>query len=1050
MPRATRTATFTPTRARPAARRARTAAARPARTGWHGGRRRRRGQRPGRRHGRRGGTAGAGTAGARRHGGRGHAAAVRRARARRATRRHGGRGHGGRRRHGGRGHGGRGGGTAGAGTAGDGGGTAGAGGSPDAGSDGSAGAPPPPACYTTSFVKPIDQGQLSAADDKDGDQCVNGFQYDVVIDTAAPNGTVVELFSGAMLLGSVQASGGTATFSSAVLSSGANNLSIQYPSTAACTDASTKAKVTVNCAIPTCTISKPIISGAHPDLNGVSTLSGGDRASANGSPYEVSFEVTTDVADNQIVSLDIDNIVTPGAVATVTAHASGGTATFAGVPLPADGTYEVQARCTDGNGVVGRSAKGQYPVDTLAPDLTVSKPASGQFIGPAGLTAGKFPVCGSTTATDAVNLSAALGTRAANYCVSTTGSPTCTPATTVGADTCINVACPGDAPFSITVTISDAAGNPTTTVLSGVTCSSTTPTVQIISPVTDAPTYTDPTRHLLANSATQPFKDQSAATPGAQTDVVACTSRAGTAALFAGLHAGTLTQVGASVSTSAATALDGCPTGLGFVVKFTGATLPQSAEDATTGALATATEIRVDVTDASASMGSGTEDLWVDSTAPNISIQSPTGICGSFHQAFATYNTDVAYTTDTPNVTMTILNGSTTDTLSSPVFAGGLATFSGVTFAVGQDNLAAVASDAAGNQTAVQPVPCTVTVGMAPVVIFTTPTSSNELCASTGSSANCIDDTDPVSGGWQGPISVQALVGGVPLTTGNITFTVGGAPLGAGTAALNGAGVATLPTVTLLDGDVTITAQTDNIPGQGVGTGTVTVVVDLGAPNAPTGLTASVLDRRQTSFQLNWTAPSDLGGGPIKGYEVRYARVPITSANFDDSTVTTAVTYTGTPAVPGAPDGIAVAGLNIETEYYFAVAAVDAAGNRSTIVGTTVATRANFNVTILSGVGTDNSGYDQQRIGRLRGRWDECIQERRAVRPDRWRAAATARLRLLRNCERLLHDAFDYDHWVVHGLRTVGLECGRHRRRRPRRHRGRFVTERFGRQGLHF
>ncbi len=854
------------------------------------------------------------------------------------------------------------------------GGTAGAGGSTDGGSDGPTETAPPLGCYTTSFVKPIDQGQLSAADDKDGDQCVDGFQYDVVVDTAAPNGTVVELFSGSMLLSSQAASGGAVTFSSVVLSSGVNNLAIQYPSTAPCTDASTKVKVTVNCEIPACTISKPIISGTHPDLNGVSTTLGGDRASANGSPYEVGFQVTTDIADNQIVSLNIDNIITPGLVSTVTAHAAGGTATFAGVPLPGDGKYEVQALCTDGNGVVGRSAKGQYPVDTLPPDLTVSKPASGQFIGPTGLSpTGTFPVCGSTTATDAVNLSAALGTLASNYCVSTTGSPTCAPATAVGADTCINVACPGDAPFSITVTISDAAGNPTTTVLSGVTCSSSKPTVQIISPVTDAPTFSDPTRHLLANSAAQPFHDQSSGTPGAQTDVVACTSRAGTASLFAGLHAGTLTQVGASVATSAATALDGCPTGLGFVVRFAGATLPESAENAATGALTTATEIRVDVTDVSASTGSGTEDLWVDSTAPVISIQSPTNICGSFHQAFATFNTDIAFTTDTPIVTMTVLSGFGTDTLSTPVFAGGIATFSNVAFDVGQDQLAAVASDAAGNQTAVQPVPCTVTVGMAPVVLFNqSPMSSNKLCTATGTDPSCIDDADPVATGWQGSIAVQALLGGVPVTTGNITFTVNGVPLG--TAPLNGGGIATLPSVTFLTGTVTITAQTDNIAGNGVGTGQITLVVDLGPPDPVTNFSVTVLDRRQTSFQLTWTSPADSDGQPVTGYKVRYSKNPITSANFDDLTVTTDVPYTSSPLPVGSTnDGIAVNNLYIENPYYFAVESLDGAGNKSVIALPTLPTvgpyAAHFNITTIPSTSGTNEqfGHSVSADGDLNG-----------------------------------------------------------------------------------
>ena len=874
-------------------------------------------------------------------------------------------------------------GTGGAGTGGSGTGGAGTGGA-DASADGSAGAdggadlppeaPPPPACYSVAFVKPIDQGQLSAASDKDGDQCADGFQYDVVINTSAPNGTSVQLFDGAAQLGPpVLASGGTVTFSGVQLASGVNNLAIQFATTAPCTDPTTKAKVTVDCSIPTCSISKPIISPAHPELNGVSTTLGGDRASSDGSPYEVSFQVTTNIADNQIVALDIDNEATPGTITTVTAHALGGTATVAGVPLPGDGTYDVVARCTDGNGVVGRSTKGVYPVDTTPPDLTVSQPSSGAFIGPSGLTAGAFPVCGSTTASDAVNLSAALGTRAANYCVSTTGSPQCTGATVVGANTCVDVPCPGDAPFNITVTISDTAGNPTTTTLTGVTCSSATPTVQIVSPQTDAPTFTNPADHLLAANAGQQLVDLNAGITGAQTNVVACTSRAGTATLSAGLHGGALTQVAAGIPTAPAVAGSGCPAGLGFVVKFMGVTLPESAEDATTGVLTTATEFQVAVTDVSSSTGTATEDLWVDSVAPVISIAGPTGICGSFHQAFATFNADITFTSDTPLVTMTVTGSGSTDTLSSPTFSAGTATFTNVAFDVGQDTLAAVASDPAGNATAVQPVPCTVTVGMAPVVFFTSPMAANELCASTGDvTMGCIDDADPLMAGWQGSLTVQALVGGVPPPPGNITFSVAGSTIGV--APIDTVtGLATLNGVTFLDGDIKITATTDNIPGNGVGSGSVTVTVDLGPPNPPTGLTATVTTRRtltgSTTMTMNWTAPADFGGGPIAGYQVRYAKQQITAANFDDNAVTTAVTYSGTPSVPGAPDSIDVTGLYIESGYFFAIEAVDAAGNRSPIAATSAAVTAHFNVTVLSSTSGTNEelGYTLSADGDLDG-----------------------------------------------------------------------------------
>jgi len=877
-----------------------------------------------------------------------------------------------------------GGGTAGGGAAGNGtgtggAGTGGAGTSGSAGADGGAGTdggtdvpPPPPACYSVTFTNPVDNTTFSAADDKNGDQCGDGFQHDVVISTGAPEGTSVQLFVGATLFQpSPTVTGGHATFSGVQIpSSGTTTLSIQFPTTMPCTDPSTTAKVTVDCSVPTCAISKPIISATHPKLNGVPAAQGGDRASANGSPYQVAFEVTTNIADNQTVSLDVDDAASPSTIATVTAVAAGGKAVFAGVPLPNDGhTYEAQARCTNGNGVVGRSSKGSYPVDITAPDLTVSKPHSGDFIGPSGLTNGAFQVCGSTTAGDAVGLPATLGSGQQNYCVSTTGSPTCVAAGTVGVDTCVAVPCPGDAPFGITVTLTDGAGNPTTTTLTGVTCSASTPTVQIITPVSDAPGFADTSKHLLAFTAPQTFRDKDGTMSGAQTDVVACTSRAGTASLFAG-HAGdaSLALVSGGVATVAAVAADNCPNGLGFVAKFTSVTLPESVETAT-GALSAATELRVDVTDVSSSTGKSSPlDLWVDTTPPAIAISSPANFCGSFQQASATFITDLSYATDTSDVKLTILNGSTTDTLTSPNFAAGVATFTNIAFALGLNHTTAVASDKAGNQTTMTPNPCDVTVGMAPVVLFTSPTSANVLCTSTGTAPNCINDMTPGTPGWQGSLTVQVLVGGVPLTSGlnNVTFSVAGNPIG--TAPIDNTGHATLAGVTLNDGSITITATTDNVAGAGSGIGTVTVVVDLGVPSPPTGLTVTVTDRRKTAMRLDWTAPSDFGGGPIAGYEVRYAKVPITTGNFDNGTVTTSFAYTGSPSLPGRPDNIEINTLYIENGYFFGIEAVDAAGNRSALLTTAAATTAHFQIANIAGFSAgDNFGFGINGEGDLNG-----------------------------------------------------------------------------------
>ena len=133
--------------------------------------------------------------------------------------------------------------------------------------------------------------------------------------------------------------------------------------------------------------------------------------------------------------------------------------------------------------------------------------------------------------------------------------------------------------------------------------------------------------------------------------------------------------------------------------------------------------------------------------------------------------------------------------------------------------------------------------------------------------------------------------------------------------------------MTLPEGVDTIVATTDNIPSAGVGTGSVTVTVDLTAPNAPTGVTALVLDRRKTSMQLTWTAPSDVGGGNVSGYQVRYAKVPIDATNFDN-----AGGDDGRDVQRDAGDGrgsstgSAVSGLYIENGYYFAVVAADGRG----------------------------------------------------------------------------------------------------------------------------
>ncbi|HEY2904079.1 MAG TPA: hypothetical protein VGL59_26055 [Polyangia bacterium] len=808
------------------------------------------------------------------------------------------------------------------------------------------------ACYMVAFVKPLDQAILTAADDKDADQCADGFQYDVKINSSdAPDGASVNLLAGNVMVGTGTIASGSVTFTSVQLSTGDTQLSIQFPSTMPCSAATTKAKVTVNCNVPACTISKP----AHATLNGIPVANGGDRVSADGAPYQAAFEVTTNIDDGRTVALKIDNAATPATVSTVSGTAMSGKATFTGVTLSPDGTYDVVAQCTDKNGIVGSSMKATYVVDNTPPDLTLSKPANGAFIGPSGLTSNQFQVCGQTTATDAVNLPVSLGAGANNFCI--TGTTNCAHVTAVGTDACVNFTCPGGAPFDISVTLTDAAGNPTIKSITGVACASTLPSVRIVKPISDAPSFNDPSKHILNAAVGNVVGDIDVNTPGAQANVSACTDRSGSAQLFVG-HAGdaSLVALGAPVATVAAGIAE-CPSGFAFVARFPSVTLSESTEDAS-GALTHATELRVDLTDVTTAKGSSTPvDVWVDTVPPAISLMSPANLCGSLQQAVGPFTTDVALTSDTATVVLSVANGASTSTRSNPTFAGGAATFTTVAFDQGQNNLTAVATDPAGNTNTLAPAPCTITVGGSPVVTFTTPLVSNSLCPNGSAVAGCLDDTNTGTAGWQGSITAHATVGGVPLGSTNVTFTIGATTLG--TAMLNVNGDATLAITTNIvpEGSaVTFTATTDNVPAHGVGVGTVTVDVDTLPPAPPTGPSGAVVDYRQTSFRMTWTAPGD-NGRAITGYQVRAAKVPITAMNFDDATVTKAITFSGTPAPENALDGILIQNLNIEQDYYFAVAAVDGVGSRSTIAATTTATTAHFKTILLSGAGTDGFGF---------------------------------------------------------------------------------------------
>ncbi|MDP2324172.1 MAG: hypothetical protein Q8N51_09100, partial [Gammaproteobacteria bacterium] len=475
---------------------------------------------------------------------------------------------------------------------------------------------------------------------------------------------------------------------------------------------------------------------------------GGDRVSAPGQDYQAAFVVATNIEDGQPVSLTVD-----GAAGAAVALAQAGVANFPGVTLTPDGDHKVSASCKSQSAGSAASAELTYPVDTTPPDLTNLVPADGQFFGPPDdsnptKTGLQFKVCGETTAADAIDLPASLGAAQANYCVAIgTASPTCAPATTTGAGGqkggCVELDCPGGAPFDLNVTLADDAGNPHTETIKGVRCASTLPSVQIAEPISG--TGADVSTHILAATASQARKDQDAGTLGAQYTVIACTDvPAAKGTLKVGLASGTVSDK-ATATAAPASPSDNCPAGLGHAIKFTNATLSESTVDPTTNILANATRLVVEVEDITTAKGlSPAVDVWVDSTAPNITQWLPNDLCGKLFQSATSVVVPLSFVAENVPISVTVTNGPGTQQKAGTATKPGVVNVGDFTFEQGANQVAAVTTEPSGNSGALQS-PCTVTVGNPPVVAWTSPAAGSPLNAA----------TDGASGtpGWQGTLS---------------------------------------------------------------------------------------------------------------------------------------------------------------------------------------------------------------------------------------------------------------------------------------------------------
>ena len=255
------------------------------------------------------------------------------------------------------------------------------------------------------------------------------------------------------------------------------------------------------------------------------------------------------------------------------------------------------------------------------------------------------------------------------------------------------------------------------------------------------------------------------------------------ATLLVGLSGGTLTPLGAAVTTVAAVAADNCPTGLGFVARFAGVTLPDSIEN-TNGSLATPTELRVRVADAVNPSSIGTSvavDLWVDPIAPVLTLATPANLCGSFQQSSTTVTQAVTFNAENGSVVLQVTNGATTDTYTNPAFASGVATFAGGGLRSGPErrHRDRERSRRQRDDAGAGSVQRDHRLRAGRHVQRRRPRARS--CARSARRRPAASRTPTrARAGWQGTLTVHVTGDGQPITSGTVTFTVGTTTLGHG------------------------------------------------------------------------------------------------------------------------------------------------------------------------------------------------------------------------------------------------------------------------------
>jgi hypothetical protein len=236
-----------------------------------------------------------------------------------------------------------------------------------------------------------------------------------------------------------------------------------------------------------------------------------------------------------------------------------------------------------------------------------------------------------------------------------------------------------------------------------------------------------------------------------------------------------------------------------------------------------------------------------------------------------------------------------------------------ITLGVGQNALQAVAEDALDNQARAPAGGCT--IDLVDIGVNFDPNIADGLVTPQDSGVTVV-----------GQSALLDLCGTVTVTGVTVTVSIDGGAAQPATVA----GMAWCRTnVTLSNGDHTVAVVATD--GLAMGANQLDpLTVDVVGPGDPGGLVVTTIDRE--AAQLSWTAPQDGGpGSPAAAYIVKLSTTAFTAGNFDGNG---AELSAPAPSTPGAIDSVVVTQLRAGTDYFFALVAVDAVGNRSAVVAT--------------------------------------------------------------------------------------------------------------------